>query len=268
MNLRFLLLAALCTLGTVFSAIADTPLLAQKGFMKKQQGPAEEEFGPRQSIRPSGLVPSFPRDARCAAVASPFGSATRYDGSRRPLDRFGGVHGGMDLSLDEGTPLLAIASGRVVHFGIGGQAEGIYLWLQHAPEDTGLPFWIYSKYQHLSRVPEHALGDKVQVAQVVAISGRTGTAGPHYGPAGYPHLHLTTVASPGDKYERRGSRIVAESARMFDPVAMYFRGLNNLDEIDRLPEDRKPVPVPYVAANGSVQPSGSPVVWPVGCKSM
>lgn len=251
----------------VSPAHAESQLLAQKGFMKKPQGPTEDDEGPRQPIRPSGLVPTLPRDAACPAIASPFGSATRYDGSRRPMDRFGGVHGGIDLTLDEETPLLAIASGTVVHLGSGGRAEGNYLWLQHAPEHTGLAFWIYSKYQHLSEVPTHSVGDKVRLGQVVALSGSTGTAGGHYGPGGYAHLHLTTAASPSDKYERQGSRIVAESARIFDPIAIFIQGLSNLHEVDRMPGNRKTIPIPYLADNVSIQPAGSLVVWPVSCKS-
>ncbi len=261
------LIGMLFALAGVSPASADSQFLAQKGFMKKSQERAEDGGGGRSSIRPSGLVPSFPGDAACPIIASPFGSATRYDGSRRPADRFGGLHGGIDLTLDEGTPLLAIASGRIISVGTGGQAEGIYLWLQHAPEDTGLPFWLYSKYQHLLEVPRNVVGEKVQVGQVVGLSGKTGTTGGHYGARGYPHLHLTTFAGRSDQYEGQGSRIFAEAARIFDPVAMYVRGLNDLDEIDRLPDDRKTVPIPYLAENGSIQSNGSLVVWPVGCKS-
>lgn len=220
-----------------------------------------------RSIRPSGLLPSFPVEAACPMVASPFGSTTRYDGSPRPASRFGGLHGGIDLTLDEGTPLLAIASGTIVSVGIGGQAEGNYVWLQHAPTDTGLRFWVYSKYQHLLEAPRHVVGAKVQVGHVVGLSGKTGTTGGHYGARGYPHLHLTTVAGRSGQYERQGSRIIAEAARIFDPVAMYVRGLNDLDDIDRLSDDRRTVPIPYLAEDGSIRPTGSLVIWPVSCKS-
>lgn len=267
MRQYFALIGMLLALAGASPANADSQFLAQKGFMKKSQEQGEDGGVAPQSIRPSGLVPSFPGDATCPIIASPFGSATRYDGSRRPAGRFGGLHGGMDLTLDEGTPLLAIASGRIIAVGTGGQAEGNYLWLQHAPEDTGLRFWVYSKHQHLLEVPRHVVGQKVQVGQVVGLSGKTGTIGGHYGARGYPHLHLTTVASRSDQYEPQGSRIIAEAARIFDPVAMYVRGLNDLDEIDRLSDDRKAVPIPYLAENGSIQPNGSLVVWPVSCKS-
>ncbi|MBI2087691.1 MAG: hypothetical protein HYT78_02995, partial [Deltaproteobacteria bacterium] len=38
----------------------------------------------------------------------------------------GGYHGGIDVSLAEGTPLLALAAGTVVSKGEGGQMEVIY----------------------------------------------------------------------------------------------------------------------------------------------
>jgi murein DD-endopeptidase MepM/ murein hydrolase activator NlpD len=177
------------------------------------------------------------------------------------------LHGGIDITLAEGTPLRAIGSGRVVALGTGGQAEGIYAWLQHAPRETGLSFWVYSKYQHLSAVPPHAVGEAVRVGQQVGLSGKTGTTGGHYGVNGYPHLHLTTFAGPSSRYDIRGSRVVAEQARIFDPLAIYIPNLDNLDEVESLPTDRKKVPIPYVAADGSIRPADSRLVWPVSCGS-
>lgn len=220
----------------------------------------------RRGIQPSGLVPNFANDAKCTAIASPYASPTRYDGSSRPQTRFGGLHGGIDLTLEEKTPLLAIASGKVIASGVGGQAEGIYIWLQHAPKDTGLPFWMYSKYQHLSTLPTLAIGDYLKAGDVVGLSGRTGTTGGHYGASGYAHLHLTTFAGLSDQYHRDGSRIIAEGAQMIDPLAVFLQGLTNLDDIEVLSENRKNVGISYVAADGAIRPAGSRTVWPVTCK--
>jgi len=132
-----------------------------------------------EMIRSSGLQPVFPDGAVCLEIASPFGSQTRYDGSPRPKWRFGGYHGGIDVSLAEGTPLLAVAAGTMVSKGEGGQMEGIYLWLRHSPENTALTYWVYSKYQHLQSLPELPIGAKVVAGQVVARSGKTGTTGGH-----------------------------------------------------------------------------------------
>jgi hypothetical protein len=229
------------------------------GFVERREG----------EIKATGLTPVFPEDDVCAPIASPFASPFRYDGSPRRDDRFGGLHGGIDLTLDEGTPLLAVARGKVIAKGIGGQLEGIYLWLMHAPSDTGLPFWIYTKYQHLSVLPVLNEGDAVHVGQVVASSGKTGTVGGHYGPAGYPHLHLTAVVGPGGEYMRvgvYGSMIRARDATISDPLILYLTELGDPASVVSLPEDHKRVRIPVVSSDGAIHPSDRKVVWPVACK--
>jgi hypothetical protein len=91
-------------------------------------------------VRPTGLTPAFPTSHVCAPIASAWGSQERFDNSTRLQNRNGGLHGGFDISLQEGTPILAMASGKVIAKGEGGMLEGIYLWLQHTPADTGLPY--------------------------------------------------------------------------------------------------------------------------------
>jgi murein DD-endopeptidase MepM/ murein hydrolase activator NlpD len=220
----------------------------------------------QRGIQPSGLLPVFPKNAACTPIASPYASAARYDGSQRPRTRFGGLHGGIDLTLNEATPLLAIATSKVIASGIGGQAEGIYIWLQHAPKDTGLPFWVYSKYQHLLELPRHAIGDFLKIGDIVGLSGKTGTVGGHYGYQGYAHLHLTTFTGSSSRYEKEGTRIVAEGARMIDPIAIFAQGLTKTEDIEQLPDSRKQVAISYISKDGSIQPPDSRTVWPVACK--
>ena len=206
-------------------------------------------------IRPGGLVAVFPNHVACPEIASPFGSATRYDGSRRPMDRFGGLHGGIDISLAQGTPLLAVAAGKVIAAGTGAMFTGHYLWLQHAPEDTGLPSWIYTKYQHLRETSALAVGTQVKLGDVVGVSGNSGTAGRHYGPVGYPHLHLTVFVGPSARFEVRDTAVVAEDARIVDPVAIYHAPRA---------ADATRVAIPALI-DGAVHPAGARVIWPVAC---
>jgi murein DD-endopeptidase MepM/ murein hydrolase activator NlpD len=217
-------------------------------------------------IRPSGLRPVFPDAARCPEIASPFGSQTRYDGSRRPGWQFGGYHGGIDVSLAEGTPLLALAAGTVVSKGEGGQLEGIYLWLRHSPEDTGLTYWVYSKYQHLQSFPQLPIGAKVVAGEMVARSGKTGTTGGHYGAFGYPHLHLTTRKSPSGEHQVMGSGMPAPGSHLIDPLVIYHEaGPKPRESVD--PSRReKAVTIPYVTTDGRIWPQGTRVVWPVACR--
>lgn len=244
-------------------ALAEFGGKGKRGAFSEENAAAQEEA--RRDFQPSGLTPVFPAGASCPEVASPFGSDTRYDGSFRPTTRYGGRHGGMDLSLAEGTPLRALARGRVVHLGAGGQAEGYFLWLQLAPEDTGLPFWVYAKYQHFQELPKRTVGETVQVGEILGPAGKSGTVGGHYGANGYPHLHLTTVASPSGEFAIDGSRVAAQSPRIFDPVALFIPGLNDTAEVRTLPEGRKSVPIPYMDAIGAIHPTGSKLVWPVQC---
>ena len=218
-----------------------------------------------EMIRPSGLQPVFPDKARCPEIASPFGSQTRYDGSRRPTWEFGGYHGGIDISLAEGTPLLALAAGTVASRGEGGQLEGNYLWLRHSPEDSGLAYWVYSKYQHLQSLPELPIGAKVVVGQVVARSGKTGTTGGYFGRYGYPHLHLITRKSPSGDLTV-GSRGSTQDGDLTDPLVIYHEASPKPQESVDPPLREKAVTIPYVTTDGRIWPQGTRVVWPVACQ--
>ena len=230
------------------------------GFVERREG----------EVKATGLTPVFSDSHNCEPIASPYASPYRYDGSPRRDDRLGGLHGGMDLTLKEGTPLLAVAAATVIAKGKGGQLEGNYLWLMHAPSDTGLQYWIYTKYQHLSELPTLNEGDRVHVGQVVASSGSTGTIGGHYGAAGYPHLHLSAAIGPSGAYQRVGafgSIIKARDALLSDPLILYLRQLDDLASVASLAEDRKRVRIPVVSDDGTIVPAGSKVVWPVSCRS-
>lgn len=168
------------------------------------------------------------------------------------------------MSLAEGTPLLALAAGTVLSKGEGGQMEGIYLWLRHSPEDTGLAYWVYSKYQHLQSLPELAIGARVAIGQVVARSGKTGTTGGHYGAYGYPHLHLTTRRSPTGEYQITDSGVLGSP--LIDPLVIYHEARANPKESVVPPPDEKAVTIPYVTTDGQVRPQGTRVVWPVACQ--
>jgi len=244
-------------------------LHAQSGFSKGGPGMKQDRAGKfggeRNIVRPSGLRPAFPAQARCPEIASPYGSQTRYDGSFRPPSEFGGHHGGIDITLAEGTPILGLAAGTVASKGEGGMMEGFYLWLRHSPEDTGLGYWVYSKYQHLESLPELEVGAKVAMGQIIARSGKTGTVGGHYGVSGYPHLHLGTVkGSSGD--ETVGTRGEARGVRLLDPLSVYHEAGGKLRESAEAPLQTGTVPIPYASTDGKIAPPGTRVVWPVACQ--
>ena len=255
--------AAKALLALALLAIAIPAPAAQRNppAAREEVPDAAEAADGRENIAPSGLQPVFPAQMRCAPIASPYGSPTRYDGSARPSWAFGGRHGGIDISLAVGTPLLALAAGTVMAKGEVGMLEGIYLWLRHAPADTGLAYWVYAKYQHLDALPTVDIGETVKAGQVVARSGKTGTAGRHYGPGGYPHLHLTTRKSTHGE-QSLGPRGAERGLFLFDPLAIYHDAAAGAGAATA---DARAVPIPYAGADGTLNPSGTRVVWPVAC---
>ena len=248
--------------------VTSATVQAQSGAGRKGGGGGPPVERRDHVIEATGLKPAFPDGVRCEPISSPFGSTSRYDGSNRRDDRNGSRHGGMDISLKEGTPLLAVAAGEVVTAGTGGQLEGIFIWLRHAPEDTGLPFWTFSKYQHLSKVPDLQKGDRVKVGQVVGFSGATGTQGGHYGAGGYPHLHLTTFYGPSEEFEIRGqfaSMVSASGSQMGDPMLLFVPDIGSLGQVAEFRDSGRTVAVPVVGPGAAVQPPGARRVWPVAC---
>lgn len=242
------------------------PVDARKGF---GGGPGTGMVERRDAdIRATGMTPVFAPGFVCEPIASPYGSPTRYDGSSRRDDRNGGLHGGMDLSLKGGTPLLAVARATVIAKGAGGQLEGNYLWLRVAPADTGLPFYFFVKYQHLAAVPTLNEGDTVEAGQVIAASGNSGTIGGHYGAGGYYHLHLSVTAGPSAEFEKIGvfgSMIRGRDAHFVDPLLLYASGMTDPEEVYALPDERKRLLISVADSAGQVFPSGSKTVWPVAC---
>lgn len=223
------------------------------------------------AIIASALSVAFPSGYACEPISSPFASPARHDGSSRRGDRNGGLHGGMDLSLKTGTPLLAIAHGEVIALGEGGSLEGIYIWLRHTPKDTGSPYFVFSKYQHLSVLPTLKVGDRVKAGKVIGLSGATGTAGKHYGPHGYAHLHLSTFYGPSDEYEIKGtygSMVSGKDARLDDPLILYLEDLHDSSAIRGFPDERRTARPAVVNDDGRIHPEGRKTVWPVSCREV
>jgi murein DD-endopeptidase MepM/ murein hydrolase activator NlpD len=163
--------------------------------------------------------------------------------------------------------LLAVADGEIVHKGTGGQLVGNYIWLHYAPDATGLPVHLFARYQHLDAVPGLEVGAKVKAGDSVARSGNTGTAGGHFGSAGYNHLHLLFLTHDSADYTIKGPMVGPKSMNYLDPVALYLKPAPvaaNAAARD-LPRERKRVAIPVMTASRTFVPAGTRVVWPVAC---
>lgn len=258
----------LMIIALTLGVISMSPAQAQRNGPGRGGADGDVERLDNQIVA-SGLTVAFPVGFACEAVASAFASPFRHDGSTRRSDRNSGLHGGIDLSLTAGTPLLAVAAGEMIAKGEGGQLEGIFLWLRHAPDDTGLPYWVYTKYQHLSVLPDLNVGDRVEVGQVVGHSGNTGTVSKHYGAGGYPHLHLNTFYGRSGQYSMKGmygSRVEVEGALLDDPLMLYLGPIDELSQVRELPPERRRLVVSVVDESGHIHPLGSKTVWPVRCR--
>ncbi len=230
---------------------------------------APREVHEKGGLFNTGLRPVYPSNAECLEIKSAFGDETRWDGSSRYAGAFHGYHGGNDISSDIGTPLVALADGEVVHKYVGGRLVGNQIYIRHAPEDTGLPVWVYSKYKHFDKLPEFEVGDRVKMGQFLGPSGNTGTTGGHFGWEGYPHLHITIYTSTSPDYKTRTKSVLPKDVQYLDLVALYLNRtppvVNNHQARD-LPDAEKDVPIPYMTPAGAVVPAGSRLIWPFTCE--
>ena len=222
-----------------------------------------------ESLPSAGLSATFGGVA-CPAISSPYGALTRYDGSSRRSGGAEGAHGGIDLSLEEGAAVRAIAAGRVFSAGEGGLLEGIFLWTLHLPQESAIGFPFLAKYQHLREPSPLRIGERVRPGQEISRSGKTGTVGGHYGAAGYPHLHLTVRLLTPEGAQRATTnpdefRLLRDSI-IVDPLTVYVPGLRTPGDAAQLPPDKKVLRVATVDDSGRPNPPDARSVWPVACR--
>ncbi|MBN2096758.1 S-layer homology domain-containing protein [Candidatus Peregrinibacteria bacterium] len=97
-----------------------------------------------------------------------------------------GSHPAVDIKMPVGTPIHAIANGKVVKTSVQSTGFGHHIVIQHPnvpdPENPGTLTTLYSAYNHLDRV-DVAEGQNVLKGQIVGTSGNTGTSTT-------PHLHF------------------------------------------------------------------------------
>ncbi|MBI5120174.1 MAG: M23 family metallopeptidase [Rhodospirillales bacterium] len=256
---RFALAVLALTLFASFDAAA------QKGRMMGGTQEGETDLAQR-GLFATGLSPVFPQGVDCPGISSPFGSPNRYDGSPRKND-FGGLHNGMDITLETGAPLLAVADGEVAHAGTAGQLVGNFIWIRFAPEATGLPTYVFAKYQHLNEPSPLRPGDMVVQGQTIGLAGNTGTTGGHYGFAGYTHLHINLLASQSPDFKTAGPMLRPETIVYLDPMGLYGPGLADNFKLKALPEADKRLPVSVMTGDGKRLANGPKPIWPVACKT-
>lgn len=211
----------------------------------------------------TGLGPIFPPDAFCLGVDEIF--AEPY------TDKTGkGKHGGIDIPTDFGTPILAVASGTVVakiedEF----QLRGKTAVLRHSPDDTGLPFWIYTEYAHMSELPTQAIGQRVRMGEVLGPTGNTGVkpTSSSNATARRPGIHFAVYYSKTARYFPGPKYVFPEKVRWMDPHGLYRRRAPfDSQSLKDLPENEKAIAVPIMYVDGLTEPKDTKLIWPYACR--
>lgn len=204
----------------------------------------------------SGLVPVYPENARCPQIDHIFGEPWRGPVANQ-------FHGGADIPAAWNEPIHAMASGVVVAKFKGEKGfRGLQVVIRHAPEDTGLPVWLYTLYSHFNEMPAVAIGERVRMGDYLGPNGKTGVPGKWR----EPHLHLTVNYSQSPRYVLLRELLVPENGHFIDPVAL-FRGRMPIDThaMRALPEAERIVKIAYKLKSGAIVPPDAKIIWPFLC---
>ena len=227
--------------GTAVTAVAL--MLAASGSVGQGMSGAQIAAG----LFETGLTAEMPVDAECPPMSLGFGTTLNRSGKKR-TEAHGLVHAGVDWTLPEGTPIVAIADGRVAEIGEDLQdTRGIFVALEH----DSLGPRIYSSYVHLSGF-NVARGQGVKRGQVVGFVGKTGRG------ATYVHLHLNVY----------GSESVMVGGRRWRYRYDYLQLLSgDMTPIDPVKKRQQKVSVAYIDQSGQIRPPAAKVIWPFVCKT-
>ena len=238
--------------------LADLDPVTQGAFLLDRV--REHEIA--RGLMESGLIPGYPANARCPKIDHIFGEPWRGPVHRRRSNAT--RHHGADIPAPDATPIIAIADGVVIaKYAGGGGFRGIELILRHAPEDTGLPVWVYTAYSHFKEMPELEVGQRVQMGEPLGPNGKTGVPSRRRG----PHLHLNVFYSESEEFVGRKGGIVPVEGHYVDVVTLMRRG-GSLDtsEMLELPETERRVPIPHRLTTGATVPADTKIIWPFACR--
>lgn len=212
----------------------------------------------------TGLGPVFPENAVCHGIDDYFALDFTFKRRREAY------HGGIDMPARWGTPVIAAAVGTVVGKFMGERsARGIEIVIRHAPEDTGLPIWIYTGYAHLDRMPDVEVGQRVAMGEIIGPTGNSGVGGKkrEQNTKRRPAIHFSAFFGKTGKYAIHRDVVMPVDGRWMDPIALYRQELP-LDSraMEALPKGEKGVPIQVMFEDGEVLPADAKFVWPYMCK--
>jgi len=212
----------------------------------------------------TGLRPVFPDGLDCRDIDEQW--AIDYSGKRNRRQ----YHGGIDMPAPYGTPIIAAAAGTVVAVYEGERSyRGREIVLRHSPDDTGLPYWIYTEYAHFDAAPDFKPGQRVAMGEVLGPTGNSGR-GRHsvaQSDKRRPAIHFAVFFSENPGFVNLRDRVIVPvGGYWMDPNALY-RGKPPFDSasMKALPDSEKRVPIPVMLDDGTPIPEGTKLVWPYTC---
>ena len=205
----------------------------------------------------TGLRPVFVNGGRCPGIDSEKW-AIDYAMKRS----WPALHKGVDIPQPRGTPVRAVSDGTVVgKFENPGNRKGIEIMLRHTPEQTGLPFWIYTQYTHLLEIPPLPIGAQVRMGDEIGRTANTGKAGKKLR---RDALHFAVMYSTSPLWSNDGDVVTPKDGFFMDPNAFY-RLSPPWDSASVKALADKQVAVPYMDQSGRAFPPGTQRIWPYRC---
>lgn len=231
---------------------------------RKGKCPDVDTVARDHGLMPTGLTPVFPIGLSCPGIDESF--ALPYE------DKTGkGNHGGIDIPVEFGTPILAAADGTVVlvvenqH-----QMRGMAITLRHSPQDTGLPFWTYTEYAHLQSLPSHQVGQRVGKGEIIALTGNSGVRPSQQGTQTFrrPGIHFAVYYTQSRRFAVRDDYVVPEKPQWMDPMALYRAQTPYASqELAQLADADKDISIPVMLLDGRLVPQSTPTIWPYACRA-
>lgn len=217
----------------------------------------------KRGLLETGTGPRFPQSATCPNIDDYW--AMDYASKRNQA----AFHGGIDLPVPWGTPMIAAAAGSVVTIFDGTKSKrGIELVLRHSPEQTGLSMWTYTAYGHLDTMPDLKIGQRVSMGQIIGPTGNSGISakGSKQSTTRRPAIHFVVFYSPVKTYAEVNRTIIPVDGRWMDPMAFYRQKEPfESSAVKALPDSEKDVDIPILFKNGTTLPADTKMVWPYMC---
>lgn len=217
-----------------------------------------------RGMRPTGQRVVFPRGARCPKIDEAW--AIDYSSVRAQK----ALHGGIDMPADFGTPIVTAADGKVIAVINDPVAtyRGREVFLQHRPQDTGLPYYVYTEYSHFDEALKLRVGQKVRKGQILGVTGNSGR-GPRKGVQSRkrrPAIHFAAFYSESHRFERTKVGVIPRNGWWMDPLSLYAgRTVLDTAQVARLPRREKRVSVAVMFTDGSLSDPSAKVIWPYMC---